>query len=169
MLYYLALGSNLGDRRKFLADAVSTLGYMVTKISNVYETEPVGGPKGQGPYLNLVLQVETGVGPFAMLRRINSIETDSGRVRSIVNDPRTLDIDIVFIEGVRIHSKDLIVPHPRAHERGFVIAPLADVAPSVAMTLAPSLFGAIDRGSPRVGREVLPGVVDVGTLNEFVD
>ncbi len=169
MLYYLALGSNLGKRMDFLAGAVNALGDEVTKISNVYETEPVGGPTNQYPYLNLVLQVETDSGPFAMLRRVSSIETDSGRVRGVVNGPRTLDIDIVFIEGVRVRSKDLIVPHPRAFERGFVIAPLADLSPSVALRLSPSLFRAINRETPRIGSKALPGVVDVGSLDGIIN
>ncbi len=167
MQFFLALGSNLGDRSHFLAGAVGALGDVAKKLSNVYETEAVGGPKGQGSYLNMVLQAETTVGPFAMLRWINSIEMEYGRVRGVVNGPRTLDIDIVYVEGVRVKSKELVIPHPRAFERGFVIAPLADLSPAVALEISPSLYGALKRESPRVGTEVLPGVIDVGLLGDL--
>ena len=123
----LALGSNLGDRESFLRLAVRELGPV--RQSQVWETDAVGGPEHQGPYLNMVVAVRTDLDPFALLRRCQRIERLAGRVREARWGPRTLDVDILFYDDVTLTSEPLTVPHPRFAERRFVLAPLAEVAP----------------------------------------
>ena len=123
----LALGSNLGDREAFLRLAVQELAPV--RQSQVWETDPVGGPERQGPYLNMVVAVQTDLDPFALLRRGQRIERLAGRVREVRWGPRTLDVDILFYDDVVLTSDVLTVPHPRVGERRFVLAPLAEVAP----------------------------------------
>jgi dihydroneopterin aldolase / 2-amino-4-hydroxy-6-hydroxymethyldihydropteridine diphosphokinase len=127
---FIALGSNLGDRESYLRFGVASLGN-VTAMSQVYETDPVGGPDDQGPYLNMVVEVETSLDPFALLRRCQRIEAEAMRQRVVRWGPRTLDVDIVLFEGVEMSSDDLTIPHPRYGERRFVLAPLADIAPEL--------------------------------------
>lgn len=124
----VALGSNLGDREGFLRLAVGELGN-VTAVSDVYETEPIGGPDAQGAYLNMVAVVETSLDPFAFLRRCRRIEALALRQRVVHWGPRTLDVDVLFFDDMRIDSPELVVPHPRINERRFVLTPLAEVAP----------------------------------------
>jgi dihydroneopterin aldolase / 2-amino-4-hydroxy-6-hydroxymethyldihydropteridine diphosphokinase len=124
----VALGSNLGDRARFLAEALTQLGDVVS-ASQVYETAPVGGPDDQGPYLNMVVIVDTHLDPFAFFRRCQRIEAAALRQRVVRWGPRTLDVDILFFDDAVIESGDLSVPHPRLAERRFVLAPLAEVAP----------------------------------------
>lgn len=124
----LALGSNLGDRLGYLRHAVRNLGHVVAQ-SQVYETAPVGGPDDQGAYLNMVVVVDTPLDPFALLRRCQRVEASAGRERKVHWGPRTLDIDILFHDDVRLESPGLIIPHPRIGDRRFVLAPLSEVAP----------------------------------------
>ncbi len=133
---YLAMGSNLGDRRAHLRRAVERLtfdagghGLRVTALSGVYETDPVGGPENQGPYLNLVVEVDTTLDPFLLLERCLATEATEGRVRSVRWGPRTVDIDVLLYGDVRIESPELTLPHPRMWERRFVLEPLNDLAP----------------------------------------
>lgn len=125
---FVALGSNLGDREAFLRLGVLGLGNVVA-MSNVYETDPVGGPEEQGSYLNMVVQVETSLDPFALLRRCQRIEAEARRQRIVHWGPRTLDVDIVQFDDLTVESEELTIPHPRFAERRFVLAPLADIAP----------------------------------------
>lgn len=127
----LGLGSNLGDRRRFLREAVQILGSEVVAVSPVYETEPVGGPEDQGPYLNLVVQLETERSPRELLGVCHRLEGAAGRVREQRWGPRTLDVDILWIDGLELCTPDLEVPHPRLFERRFVLEPLADLAPDL--------------------------------------
>ena len=124
----VALGSNLGDRENYLRYAVGELG-TVTAQSQVFETEPIGGPDAQDAYLNMVCKVETSLDPFAFLRRCQRIEAGALRQRVVRWGPRTLDVDILFFDDVELVSADLIVPHPRINERRFVLTPLEEVAP----------------------------------------
>jgi dihydroneopterin aldolase/2-amino-4-hydroxy-6-hydroxymethyldihydropteridine diphosphokinase len=133
---YLALGSNLGDRRDHLRRALARLpfdepggGLRVTARSGVYETDPVGGPDDQGAYLNLAVEVETTLDPFQLLERCLATEAVGGRDRSVRWGPRTIDIDVLLYDDVRIESPDLTLPHPRMWERRFVLEPLSDIAP----------------------------------------
>lgn len=128
---FLGLGSNLGDRRAHLRAAVDSLGPMVRRVSPVYETEPLGGPPGQEPYLNVVVEIDTDLSPRALLGLCHRLEAAAGRVRDVRWGPRTLDVDILWIEGVTVDEPDLTVPHPRMWERRFVLAPLGDLAPEL--------------------------------------
>jgi 2-amino-4-hydroxy-6-hydroxymethyldihydropteridine diphosphokinase len=134
---FLGLGSNLGDRWSHLRRAVDQLRAgsraPVTAVSRVYETEPVGGPEGQGPYLNLVVElaVAPGADPFRLLEECRRLEAAAGRVRAARWGPRTLDADVLWIDGVSIDDPDLTVPHPRWRERRFVLAPLHELAPDL--------------------------------------
>lgn len=134
---FLGLGSNLGDRWNHLRVAVDQLrggtAAPVTAVSPVYETEPVGGPGDQGPYLNLVVElaVPERVDPYRLLAECQRLEAAAGRVRSVRWGPRTLDVDVLWIDGVALDDPALTVPHPRMAERRFVLAPLADLAPDL--------------------------------------
>lgn len=123
----VALGSNLGDRVGFLRFAVEQL--QPVALSQVFETDPVGGPDAQGAYLNMVAVVETGLDPYAFIRRLQRIEAEAGRQRVIHWGPRTLDLDLLFYDDATLVSDELTVPHPRYAERRFVLAPLSEVAP----------------------------------------
>jgi 2-amino-4-hydroxy-6-hydroxymethyldihydropteridine diphosphokinase len=130
---YLGLGSNLGDREGHLGrglEALGARGVRVTAVSGLYETEPVGGP-AQGPYLNLVACAETALSPEALLQAALEAEADAGRVRTVRNAPRTLDVDILFYGDLVRGTGPLTVPHPRLHERRFVLVPLAELAPAL--------------------------------------
>ncbi len=131
---FLALGSNLGDRVGYLQGAVDALraaeGVTVEAVSDVYETAPVGGPE-QGPYLNAVVALDTELDPHALLSVAQSLEAAAQRVRGERWGPRTLDVDVLWIDGVQVDAPELTVPHPRMWERGFVLVPLADVAPEL--------------------------------------
>ncbi|RAG87660.1 2-amino-4-hydroxy-6-hydroxymethyldihydropteridine diphosphokinase [Streptacidiphilus pinicola] len=129
----IALGSNLGNRLETLQGAVDALedtpGVRVKAVSAVFETDGVGGPEGQPAYLNAVLLVKTTLPPQSLLERANAIEDAFGRVREVHWGPRTLDVDIVSYEGVEQDVPELVLPHPRAHERGFVLVPWHDADP----------------------------------------
>lgn len=130
---FVALGSNLGDRAAQLAAAVAGLGatpgVRLLACSSLYETEPVG-PPGQGPYLNAALLLETSLAPRALLARLHELEGAAGRARSGVrNEARTLDLDLLLFGDLCIDEPGLTVPHPRLHERPFVLAPLRELAP----------------------------------------
>jgi 2-amino-4-hydroxy-6-hydroxymethyldihydropteridine diphosphokinase len=124
---YLALGTNLGDRRAYLRAAIHELPGIVA-TSHVYETDPVDTPEGSGRYLNMAVAIDTDLDPFALLALCQYIEKEAGRIRSVRNAPRTLDIDILLYEGASMQSDELTIPHPRMWDRRFVIAPLADIA-----------------------------------------
>lgn len=128
---YLALGSNLGDRLSYLRLALAALAPQLSARSRVYETDPVGGPENQGPYLNMVVAVDTLLDPFALLRHCHEIEASAGRVRLVKDGPRTLDVDLLLYEGTTIASPLLNLPHPRMWQRRFVLQPLGDVAPEL--------------------------------------
>ena len=126
----LAVGSNLGDRLGTLQECVNAIGRLpdtdVLAISPVYQTAPVGGPP-QPDYLNAVLAVATGLGPEGLLAALHEIEASFGRVRKERFGPRTLDVDIISYEGELSDDPELTLPHPRAHQRGFVLAPWHDI------------------------------------------
>jgi 2-amino-4-hydroxy-6-hydroxymethyldihydropteridine diphosphokinase len=126
----LGLGSNLGDRLENLQVAVDALGkrgdIRVLRSSRVYETEPVGGP-AQPEYLNAVVEIETSLEPLALLHACLDVEQELGRVRGERWGPRTIDIDLLTFDERSIDEPDLVVPHPRMHERAFVLVPLAEL------------------------------------------
>lgn len=136
---FLGLGSNLGDRWEHLRRAVANLPDVV-RTSRVYETEPVGGPAGQSPYLNMVAELRTRLSPGELLAEAQRAEAAAGRRRTERWGPRTLDVDVLLYGEEQISAPDLEVPHPRMWERGFVLVPLGDLAPElVAGRLGPGL------------------------------
>lgn len=126
---FLALGSNLGDRRQYLREAVGALDDVVA-VSPVYESEPVGGP-AQDQFLNIVVEVLTIRSPERLLAKCHELERGARRTRTVRWGPRTLDVDVVWIDGHTSNDPHLTVPHPRAHERNFVMVPLLDLAPDL--------------------------------------
>jgi 2-amino-4-hydroxy-6-hydroxymethyldihydropteridine diphosphokinase len=130
MRAFLGLGSNLGDRWQYLRDGVAALPDVVA-ISPVYETDPVGGPGGQGAYLNLVVELDTQRSPRALLESAHLAEAAAHRVRREHWGPRTLDVDVLLVGDQVLDEPDLVIPHPRLWERPFVLVPLADLAPDL--------------------------------------
>jgi 2-amino-4-hydroxy-6-hydroxymethyldihydropteridine diphosphokinase len=132
----LALGSNLGDRQDILQGGVDAIagieGVRLTGVSPVYETVPVGGPP-QPDYLNAVVLAEVTIPSRDLLDRLHEVEAAFDRVRLVRWGPRTLDIDIITVAGEHSDDPDLTLPHPRAHERAFVLAPWHDVDPDAVL------------------------------------
>jgi 3-oxoacyl-[acyl-carrier protein] reductase len=129
---YIALGSNLGDRVANLRGATQRLraepGMRVLAASRWYETAPVGGPLGQGAYLNAAIQLETSLSPQDLLAFLHQVENQFSRVRVMKDGPRTLDLDLLLYDDVVLTQPSIIVPHPRLHERLFMLIPLAELA-----------------------------------------
>jgi 2-amino-4-hydroxy-6-hydroxymethyldihydropteridine diphosphokinase len=146
----LALGSNVGDRLETLRGAVAALAASPdlggVEVSDAYETDPVGGPE-QGDYLNAVVVANSALSPRALLELAQEVEQAFGRVRRERWGPRTLDVDVVAIGDLAVDEPDLVVPHPRAAERAFVLVPWHQVDPAA----------------------VLPGAGPVGELLERLD
>ena len=145
---FIGLGSNLGDRRGTLLGAIAALdatpGVIVKGVSSFYKTEPVGGPPGQGMFLNAAAELETTLEPLALLRILREIEARFGRVRTVRWAERTLDLDLLLFDQEIIDTPALCVPHPRLASRRFVLGPLAEIAP-----------GAVDPVSKRSVAELL--------------
>ena len=127
---YVALGANLGNRVATLKKAIVLLDqhseYKVVRCSRLYETEPVGYEE-QPPFLNMVLLLYARAEPLHVLRSLLKIEEKLGRVRTIRNGPRTIDLDLLWMGGMRWNDQALCLPHPRMHERAFVLVPLLDI------------------------------------------
>ncbi|GLW25087.1 MULTISPECIES: 2-amino-4-hydroxy-6-hydroxymethyldihydropteridine diphosphokinase [Microbispora] len=136
MRVVIALGSNLGRRIENLQGAVDALfdapGLTFVAASPVYETEPVGGPT-QGAYLNAVVVAESMLDPRALLDRAHSVENAFGRERAERWGPRTLDVDLIAVGTLMSDDPELTLPHPRAHERAFVLVPWAQADPSAVL------------------------------------
>ena len=132
---YIAMGSNLGNRAATLGRAVEMLGrspgVSVGSVSRLVETEPVGGPPGQGRYLNGAVAIRTTLSSPELLRRLKEIEKSLGRDRSVEPrwGPRTCDLDILLVGEAVLRTGELTIPHPQMHLRRFVLAPLAEIAP----------------------------------------
>lgn len=127
---FLGLGSNLGERLDNLREAVGRLREReieVRRSSRIYETAPVGGPDGQGDFLNAVIEVDTDWDARALLDACLAVEEEMGRVRSERWGPRVIDLDLLTFDDLTIDEPDLVVPHPRMHERMFVLAPLLEL------------------------------------------
>ncbi len=129
---YLALGSNMGNRLANLKSAIDNLTPQMTvrKKSHVYETPP-WGYTDQPAFLNQVVKVDTYLMPQPLLSHLKRLETALGRVPSFENGPRLIDIDILFFDDLVLDTAGLQIPHPRLHERAFVLVPLADLAPDL--------------------------------------
>lgn len=128
--WVVGLGSNLGDRRGWLRAGVQRIGAIgsIEAVSDLYESDAVGGP-AQGPYLNAALRLRTGLPPQELLVALMVIERDLGRERRERWGPRTLDLDVLWADGVVVVEAGLTVPHPRLSERRFALRPLLDVEP----------------------------------------
>ncbi len=128
---WIALGSNLGNRRERIEQALGAMspaGLSVERVSMLRDTDPVGGPAGQGRYLNGVVQVATTLSAAEVLERLLGIEADLGRVRTEKDGPRTIDLDLLAFGDIVCNETNLIVPHPRLQDRLFVLEPLAEIA-----------------------------------------
>lgn len=129
---YILAGTNLGDRianLKFARDSMREAGTLVN-ASSCYETEPVGY-ENQPWFLNQVMELETRLSPRSLLAFCQGVESSGGRVRSFPNAPRTLDLDILLYGDLVLSDPDLVIPHPRLHERKFTLVPLAEIAAEV--------------------------------------
>ena len=130
---WIALGSNLGDRRGQLEGAVRVLqafeGVELEAVSSWLENEAVGGPAGQPSFLNGVLRCRTSLEPLELLRALQRIEAEFGRERRVPDGPRTLDLDLLTYGELRLDTEDLVLPHPRLAMRTFVLEPLAELDP----------------------------------------
>jgi len=130
---YLALGTNLGNRLANLRAALSALPPQMTVVakSHIYETPPWGYTE-QDAFLNQVVRAETYLEPQPLLKHIKRLETALGRAPTFQNGPRLIDIDILFYDDLVLDTPSLVIPHPRLHERAFVLVPLNDIAPELA-------------------------------------
>lgn len=140
---FLALGSNLGDRVGYLRLGVDGLADVVA-VSPIYETDPVGGPD-QGAFLNLVVELDTTLSARELLGECRRLEAEAERVRIERWGPRTLDVDVLWVDGETVDEPDLIVPHLLMRERAFVMVPLGDLAPDLTE-------GWVDNGTGEVRR-----------------
>lgn len=137
----LALGSNLGESESTIERAVVDLreaGMRILRVSPLYRTAPVGGPAGQPDYVNAVIEVSTSLRPYELLKLCNAVEAAHHRERLVRWGPRTLDIDMIDYEGVVSDDPVLTLPHPRAHERSFVLTPWARMDPEAHLLVARS-------------------------------
>jgi 2-amino-4-hydroxy-6-hydroxymethyldihydropteridine diphosphokinase len=154
----ISIGSNLGDRLGKLQGAVDSLAdtpeVVVTAVSSVYETEPVDAPAGSGAFLNAVVLLDTTLPARVLLDRAHAIETAFGRERSgVANAPRTLDVDLIVVGDRLADDESLVLPHPRAHERAFVLLPWAEVEPGAALPGAGPGTGSVAELAAKVGTE----------------
>jgi len=160
-LAYLSLGSNVGDRQRFIEEAIRRLGspdLKVLRVSSIYETEP-RDVRNQPWFLNLVVEAETSLLPRLLLARVRRIERELGRKRAVSKGPRTIDVDILLYGHFVIGSTDLTVPHPRMAERRFVLEPLCELAPEIRhpvlrRTMRELLGGTLGQVVRRVGANV---------------
>jgi len=130
---YIGLGSNLGGRRKSIHAAVDALraeeGIFNIDLSSLHETEPVGGPDGQENFLNAAAMIETILSADALFELMQEVENQLGRQRLQHWGPRTIDLDLLLFDDEVIRTSNLVIPHPRMHERMFVLAPLVEIGP----------------------------------------
>lgn len=156
---WISLGSNLGDRRAILDEAVARLGQtpgvVVAQVSSYRETRPVGGPPGQGPFLNAAARLDTTLTPRELLGTLQAIERDLGRVRTVRWGERTLDLDILIYGCKFIDEPDLKLPHPRLAVRRFVLEPLAEIASEVTDTITRRTIADLVNNLDRIPRLLL--------------
>ncbi|MGD6804887.1 2-amino-4-hydroxy-6-hydroxymethyldihydropteridine diphosphokinase [Rossellomorea vietnamensis] len=131
---YLSLGSNVGDREQYLKKAIKQLSghpeIELERVSSIYETDPVGYTD-QGSFLNLAVEIRTSLTPQTLLHQCLQIEKDLGREREFRWGPRIIDLDILLYNQENIETEELIVPHPRMHERAFVLVPLTELSQTI--------------------------------------
>jgi 2-amino-4-hydroxy-6-hydroxymethyldihydropteridine diphosphokinase len=160
----LGLGANLGDARQALADAVACLvdesGVDVVGVSRLWRTAPIGGPE-QPDYLNAVVLVETVLTPGQLLALGQRLEAAAGRVRDVRWGPRTLDVDVLDVVGFTSSDASLTIPHPRAHERAFVLVPWAEIAPEWILVDAGGVARSVASRADAISRTEPPGSITV--------
>ncbi|RJE83605.1 2-amino-4-hydroxy-6-hydroxymethyldihydropteridine diphosphokinase [Paenibacillus sp. 1011MAR3C5] len=160
---YIALGSNMGERDKLLMDAIERIDahpeIRVLRVSGIYETEPVGYTD-QPSFLNMVIAVSTTLEPLALLREQLEQERLLGRIRHERWGPRTIDLDLLLYDNVRMDQEELTLPHPRMMERAFVLVPLHDV-----ISHSHSLHGGVQAASYAALREGKEGITLWKTIN----
>jgi len=130
---FISVGSNLGDRKGNCLEALRLLeagGLLIVRRSAFYETEPWGGV-AQGPFVNIVVETNTSLGPAELLGLLKSIEKRMGRSPTVRWGPRIVDLDILLYGDIVMDTQDLTIPHPRLHERAFVLVPLMEIAPGL--------------------------------------
>lgn len=131
IICYLSLGSNLGNRRKNIEEAIKKINALnytkVIKKSKFHKTKPEGGPPGQPEYLNAAIKIKTKLSPALLLKELQKIEKELGRVKTVRFGPRPIDCDILLYGSKLIRQKGLIIPHPRMFGRDFVLKPLSEV------------------------------------------
>jgi 2-amino-4-hydroxy-6-hydroxymethyldihydropteridine diphosphokinase len=131
---FISFGSNLGERSENINNAIAHLkkipGVTISKISSIIETDPIGGP-AQPKYLNGVVKIKTSLSPRTLFKRLQKIEVELGRIRSVKNGPRIIDLDILLYGRETIEEPDLKIPHPRMFERAFVMQPLLEIEPII--------------------------------------
>ena len=156
---YIGIGSNLGDRIVYLSNAVKAIKQLGDSIamSSVYESDPFGvDDETQPPYLNMVISIDTALTPQNLLRELLDIELGNGRVRRCRNESRTLDLDILMFGSEIIETAELTIPHPRMHERAFVMLPVAEIEPTLnhptlKLSMSQIADGLLDQGAHRIG------------------
>ena len=144
---YLGLGSNIGERRGHLQAAVQRLsmrGIDVVASSSVYETEPIGLVLDQPEFLNACLAIETALGPLELLSACKAVERTLGRRRGVRHGPRVIDVDVLLLGSVALRSPGLTVPHPALASRRFVLVPLLELDPQIALPDGTSLARALN-------------------------
>lgn len=133
VIAYIALGSNLGDRQGTILEAVRRLrrypGVEILEVSDLIENPAVGGPPNSPPFLNGAAKVRTTLSPTELLDKLLEVERSLGRIRDVQWGPRKIDMDLILYGDEVVRTENLTVPHPRMHERRFVLAPLAEIAP----------------------------------------
>jgi 2-amino-4-hydroxy-6-hydroxymethyldihydropteridine diphosphokinase len=132
-IVYIGVGSNLGDRKENCLRAIELLQkreIIVTKRSSLYETEP-WGLKDQPRFLNMAIEIETGLEPAVLLRILKGIERELGREKALKWAPRIIDLDILLLDNIILNKENLKIPHPLMHERDFVLRPLCEIAPNI--------------------------------------
>jgi len=149
MRYVIGVGSNLGDApasvRRAMRDVAERLTATDVRRSSLYRTAPVGGPE-QPDFVNAVLVLESEMAPDDVLVALHGIEQEAGRVRDVHWGPRTLDLDVVVAGNLVSEDPDLTLPHPRAHERAFVLIPWQEVEPEASLTGIGPIAAVIDAG-----------------------
>lgn len=126
---FLSIGSNIENRQENIKTSIKEIKKLgdIKTVSSIYETEPVGYQK-QNNFLNLVLKLETKLSPNKLIKETQKIENEMGRIKKIKDGPRNIDIDIIFYNDEIINTEKLTVPHPRMHQRRFVLAPMKEIA-----------------------------------------
>lgn len=167
----IGLGSNIGAKLDYLNQALAKINSLdqvaVKQVSKVYQTEPVGY-KDQDDFYNMVaaLEIEEGKAPLKLLEDLLAIEADLDRKRTIKNGPRTIDLDVLLVEGQEIDHPKLQVPHPRLQDRAFVLVPLAELAPNY---LVPGLNKTVSDLLDELDQADLTGVKALGQLTDLLE